>query len=117
MMLYKYLKRTRLSSLPPPAKDERVRYTPGSSCTTQSDFSVCALVPLDKIGFTELPLDSLSGEVRLVEWFSLENISTILGVCLALEPDLLMEICSSGTLSAISFNCRTLDQLQDQNIE
>lgn len=39
------LKRTRLSSLLPSGKGDKVKYTPGSSCMTVTDFSVGPLVP------------------------------------------------------------------------
>ena len=83
-------------------------YTPDSSCTTHSPFSVGGLVPLGKIRLVELPFDSASEVVPFAVRLSLESWFRMLEVFPAMEPALYLVICPSGSLSAISFNCWTI---------
>lgn len=102
-----YLKRTRLTSLPPPGKVDKVMYTPDSACTIRSFLSVCTLVPWDKFCWAELLLDSLAGAVVFVLWLSVEYVVRTPDGCLAVEPEVKLGLAPSGDFSAIFFNCNT----------
>lgn len=110
LYIHQYLKRMRLSSLPPPGNDTNVIYTPGSACTTRCDFSEWGFVPRGVLCWSdEVPLDSTSLECPVGVGLFLSDVFGVIEVFL--EAD--CEASPSGNLRAMSFNYKT-NQLQHQ---